>query len=137
MTDTMGSSSAVTPEALNRLRGQAAGQLEANATQLALTPYEYGDQPIMPQRNPTAQDMHPSAGRLATGQWGGKTSQVNRAQAAQDQADIWVTVPVDKVMTRGAVSTANPVYASARGYVPRPGDSAGSIPPTIPTTRPY
>jgi hypothetical protein len=135
----MGSSSAVTPEALNRLRGQAAGQLEANSTQLALTPYEYGAQPIMPQsqRNPTAQDMHPSAQRMASGQWGGKTSQLNRAQAAQDQADIWVTVPVDKVMTRGQVSTANPVYAAPKGYVPRPGDSSGSIPPTIPTTRPY
>ena len=139
MSNTMGASSAVTPAALNRLELQAAQQEGTASRQLALTPYEYGLDPggINPHTNPTAQDKHPSAQRLASGQWAGKTGMVNHAQAAEGGAPVWVTVPVDKVTTKGAVSSANPVYASPRGYVPRPGQSRGSIPPTIPTTRPY
>jgi len=143
----MAASGAVTPGALSRLRGEATSQQIADSTQLAMTPYEYGLDPgaINPATPgstaaappPGPQDAHPSAQRLASGQWAGKTSQLNHAQAAQDQADVWVTVPVDKVTTRGSVSSANPVYATPRGYVPRPGESRGSIPPAIPAGHPY
>jgi hypothetical protein len=136
MTDT---SSAVSQAALSRLQGEATSQAVSSNTQLALTPYEFGNVPagINPPGNPTAQDAHPSAQRLAGGQWGGKTSQLNRAQAAEDQAPVWVTVPVDKVETKGGSSTVAPLYASPTGYTPRPGESAGSIPPTVPAGRPY
>lgn len=133
MTDTF------TPNGINRLEGQASSQTESADTQLALTPYEYGTTPqgINPPTNPTAQDQHPSAQRLAAPAWKGKTGQLNNAQSAQDRADIWVTVPVDKVETKGGSSTVSPVYASPTGYQARPGESAGSIPPTIPAGRPY
>jgi hypothetical protein len=135
MTDT---SSAVSPAALYRLSGDAAAQSEASNTALALTPYEYGHQTITPQTNPTTQDQHPSAQRLAASQqWAGKTGQVNRAQAAQDQADIWVTVPVDKIETKGGSTAAAPVYATPQGYRARPGESAGSIPPPHRVGHPY
>jgi hypothetical protein len=127
----------VTPAALHRLAGQAASEQESGATQLALTPYEYGTQPITPQTNPTAQDLHPSAQRLATSAWAGKTGLLNHAQAAQDSAPVWVTVPVDKVVTRAGSSSVSPVYATPTGYKARPGESAGSIPPAMPAGRPY
>jgi len=132
-------SSAITPAALYRLEGQAADQQIASSTQLALTPYEYGQAPagINPPANPTAQDQHPSARRLASNQWQGKTSSVNHAQAAQDRADVWVTVPVDRVVSSGGKSSVAPVYATPTGYASRPGDSAGSIPPVVPAGRPY
>ena len=131
-------SSAVTPSALQRLMSRAAGQQVSAETQLALTPYEYGDQPITPQHGPmmTAQHAHPSAQRLASGQWGGKTSTLNHAQAAQDRADVWVTVPVDRVETRGGVTSSSPVYATPSGYASRPGESRGSIPPPVRAGRP-
>lgn len=136
MTDT---SSAVSPAALSRLERQASAQQIAASTQLALTPYEYGTTPgdINPPANPTAQDAHPSAQRMAAPIWAGKTGQLNHAQAAQDRSDIWVTVPVDKVETKGGSTTASALYATPQGYAPRPGESAGSIPPTIPAGRPY
>jgi hypothetical protein len=136
MTDT---SSAVSPAALNRLQGEATSQAVSNSTQLALTPYEYGTAPggVNPPTNPTAQDQHPSAQRLAGAKWQGKTSQLNNAQAAEDQAPVWVTVPVDKVETKGGSSTVAPLYATPTGYKPRPGESAGSIPPAMPAGRPY
>ena len=139
MTDT---SSVVTPAALQRLSGQATAQQSANAQQLALTPYEYGTAPagINPTTGPsgpTAQDAHPSAQRLAAPNWQGKTGLLNNAQAAQDRADVWVTVPVDKVVSSGGSSAIAPVYASPQGYVPRPGESTGSIPPPMPAGHPY
>jgi hypothetical protein len=136
MTDT---SSAISQQGINRLEGQAAGQVVSADTQLALTPYEYGTAPggINPHGNPTAQDQHPSAQRLATPAWQGKTGTLNRAQAAQDRAEVWVTVPVDKVETKGGSSTVSPVWATPTGYQPRPGESAGSIPPTVPAGNPY
>jgi hypothetical protein len=136
MTDT---SSAVTPSAIARLENQATGQQVASSTQLALTPYEYGTAPggINPATNPTAQDQHPSAQRLAGTKWQGKTSTLNNAQAAEDRAPVWVTVPVDKVETKGGSSSVAPLYATPGGYVPRPGESAGSIPPAMPAGRPY
>jgi hypothetical protein len=131
---------AVSQAALQRLMLESASQGESASAQLAMTPYEYGDAPqgINPQTNPTPQDQHPSAQRLAGGQWSGKTSQLNHAQAAQPGSEVWVTVPVDKVTTtpQGA-SHATPVYASTKGYVPRPGQSAGSIPPPVPVGHPY
>jgi hypothetical protein len=132
-------SGAVSQSALYRLMNTAAGQQESADSALALTPYEYGNVPIMPSTtNPTTQDRHPSAQRLAAGgQWAGKTSQFNHAQAAQDRANVWVTVPVDEVVTRGGASSVQPVYATPTGYAPRPGESRGSIPPTIPAGRPY
>lgn len=136
MTDV--SSSAVTPAALQRLQTQGMTQDEAASTQLALTPYEYGAQPVMPVvANPTAQDRHPSAQRLAGGQWAGFTGQVNHAQAAQDSAPVWVTVPVDKVETRAGSTGVAPVYATPTGYRPRPGESAGSVPPGMRAGHPY
>jgi hypothetical protein len=136
MTDT---SSAVTPAALFRLNSEAQSQGESAATQLALTPYEYGTAPagINPPTNPTAQDLHPSMQRLASPQWAGKTSALNHAQAAEGGAPVWVTVPVDKVETKAGSSAAAPVYATPKGYVARPGESAGSIPPYVPAGRPY
>jgi hypothetical protein len=136
MTDT---SSAVTPAALARLETQAGRQQASGATQLALTPYEYGTTPagINPPTNPTAQDQSPSAQRLAAPNWQGKTGLLNNAQAAQDNADVYVTVPVDKVVTKGGSSSVTPVYATTQGYRARPGQSAGSIPPPIPAGRPY
>jgi hypothetical protein len=136
MTDT---SSAVTPAALARLNGDASAQQIAAQTQLALTPYEYGTTPagINPPTNPTAQDQHPSAQRLATPQWAGKTSTLNRAQAAEENAPVWVTVPVDKVITSGGSSSVSALYATPNGYRARPGESAGSIPPAMPAGRPY
>jgi len=132
-------SSAVSQQGINRLEGQASSQLESADTQLALTPYEYGTAPggINPPGNPTAQDLHPSAQRLAAPVWKGKTGTLNHAQAAEDRANIWVTVPVDKVVTKGGSTTVSPVYASPTGYQARPGESAGSIPPTIPAGHPY
>lgn len=136
MSDT---SSAVTPAALARLQNEAAGQAVSSSTQLALTPYEYGTNPgaINPPSNPTTQDLHPSAQRLAANNWAGKTGTLNHAQAAEDQAPVWVTVPVDKVETKGGSSTVAPLYATPSGYKPRPGESAGSIPPALPVGRPY
>jgi hypothetical protein len=134
MTDT---SSAVSQAGLYRLSGDAYRQGEADSTQLALTPYEFGRQAVTPQTNPTTQDRHPSAQRLAATSWAGKTSQLNRAQAAQDGAPVWVTVPVDKVETRAGSTATAPVYATPQGYRPRPGESAGSIPPVVPAGRPY
>lgn len=127
MTDT---SNVVTPAAINRLSGQAASQTESATTALAMAPYEYGDQPITPT-NPTVQDQHPAAQRLATKQWGGKTGTLNQAQAAAPDSDVWVTVPVDKIITAGGSSKVAPIYASAAGYRPRPGESTGSIPPPM------
>ena len=138
MTDT---SSAVSPAAIDRLSGIGAAEQNSATTQLALTPYEYGSTPsaVNPPTNPTAQDQHPSAQRLsgASGAWGGYTGQLNHAQAAQGDADVYVTVPVDKVSTKAGSSTVAPVYASPTGYQPRPGESAGSIPPAIAAGRPY
>lgn len=136
---TIDNSSAITPAALDRLSRQASQQGISANTQLALTPYEFGLDPggINPQTNPTAQDQHPSAQRLASPQWQGKTGQLNHAQAAQDRADVWVTVPVDKVVTAGGNASVAPVYATPTGYASRPGESAGSIPPTVPAGRPY
>jgi hypothetical protein len=132
-------SSAISQQGINRLEGQASSQLMSADTQLALTPYEYGTAPqgIDPSTNPTAQDQHPSAKRLAAPAWKGKTGTLNHAQAAEDRADVWVTVPVDKVETKGGSTTVSPVYATPTGYQARPGESAGSIPPTIPAGRPY
>ena len=126
----------VTPAAINRLSQQAASQSESAQTALALTPYEYDVNPggITGQ---TAQAAHPSTQRLSGGQWNGKTSTLNHAQAAQGDADVYVTVPVDKVITSGGSSKVAPVYSTAKGYRPRPGESAGSIPPTVPAGRPY
>lgn len=134
-----GPSSAVTQQGLNRLAGQAAGQIQSADTQLALTPYEYGTAPqdINPTPAPTAQAQHPSAQRLASPAWQGKTGTLNHAQAAQDRADVWVTVPVDKVETKGGSTTVSPVYATPTGYQARPGESAGSIPPAMPAGNPY
>ena len=136
MTDT---SSVVTPAALQRLSGEATQQSLASSQQLALTPYEFGTNPagINPPANPTPQDAHPSATRLTARNWQGKTGLLNNAQAAQDRSDVWVTVPVDKVVSSGGSSKVAPVYASPTGYVPRPGESTGSIPPAIPAGRPY
>ena len=134
MTDT---SSVVTPAAIDRLSRQAASQQESASTQLALTPYEYGDQPITPAVGPTAQAQHPSAQRLNTAQWEGKTGQLNHAQAAAGDSEVYVTVPVDKVVTAGGSSKVAPVYATSKGYRPRPGESAGSIPPPHAAGRPY
>ena len=136
MSDTSG---AISQQGINRLSGQAASQIESADTQLALTPYEYGTAPsgINPPSNPTSQDQHPSAKRLAAPAWKGKTGTLNHAQAAQDRAEVWVTVPVDKVVTSGGSSSVSPVYASPTGYQARPGESAGSIPPTIPAGHPY
>lgn len=136
-TTTAGAGPAVSPAALSRLQAEAAGESVSAATALALTPYEYGDMPINPQTNPTRQDQSPSAQRLSGQQWQGYTSRLNHAQAAQDNSQVWVTVPVDKVVTSGQVTTANPVYSSTKGYVARPGESAGSIPPAMPAGRPY
>jgi hypothetical protein len=127
----------VTQAALERLSGQARQQSVASTQQLALTPYEYGTQPITPQTNPTAQDAHPSAQRLAAPNWAGKTGTLNRAQAAQDRADVWVTVPVDKVVSSAGSSAIAPVYATPTGYAARPGESTGSIPPAMPAGHPY
>ncbi len=71
MTDT---SSAISPQGINRLEGQASSQLLSADTQLAMTPYEYGTTPqgINPPTNPTAQDRHPSAQRLAAPAWKGQ-----------------------------------------------------------------
>lgn len=124
------------PSALQRLAGAGASQTESADTQLALTPYEYGTQPINPTTS-SYQDAHPSAQRLAAPSWAGKTGTLNRAQAAEDRAEVWVTVPVDKVTTRAGSSAIAPVYATPTGYVARPGESAGSIPPAMPATRPY
>jgi hypothetical protein len=134
MTDT---SSAVSPAALNRLEAAATQQQVANSTQLAETPYEYGTTPGAINPGPTAQAQHPSAQRLASSQWQGKTGTLNNAQAAQDSAPVWVTVPVDKVETKGGSTTASALYATPSGYKPRPGESAGSIPPAMPAGRPY
>lgn len=134
---TIDNSSAVSPAALHRLAGLGASQTESADTQLALTPYEYGAQPITPQTNPTAQEQHPSAQRLASSQMHGYTGQLNHAQAAEDHAPVWVTVPVDKVVTSGGSSSVSALYASPTGYKARPGESAGSIPPTVPAGRPY
>lgn len=91
--------------------------------------------PATPQGTP-AQDLHPSMQRLSTDQWHGMTGQLNRAQAAQDQADVWVTVPVDKVVVQGnGTGHVAPVYAAPQGRQPRPGESAGSIPPTMKAAR--
>lgn len=128
MTDT---GSAISQQGMNRLEGQASGQIESADTQLALVPYQN------PPSNPTPQDQHPTTQRLATPAWEGKTGTLNKAQAAQDRAEVWVTVPVDKVETRGGSSTVSPVYASPTGYQARPGESAGSLPPTIPAGHPY
>jgi len=143
----VGDSSAMTGSALDRLSGQAAQQVQQNSTQLALTPYEYGLDPggINPQTSvpsgPTPQDQHPSAQRLGSSQWSGKTSLLNHAQAAEDQAPVWVTVPVDKVTTKGPISessaSAHAVYQTPSGYKSRPGNSAGSIPPYPPAGHPY
>jgi hypothetical protein len=119
----------VSQSAINRLESNAQGQSESASTQLALTPYEYGSQPG--SINPTAQDQHPAARRLASPKWEGYTGTLNRAQAAQDSSNVWVTVPVDKILVTGNKAAVAPVYASARGYRSRPGESTGSIPPTI------
>jgi hypothetical protein len=124
---TMSDGGAITASALNRLEGQSAGQLRANDVGLANAG----------QLNPTAQDLHPSAQRLSSAQLDGKTSQLNNAQAAQPDSEVWVTVPVDKVTTSGGSSSVTPVYASAKGYVPRPGESRGSVPPGPRVGRPY
>lgn len=131
--------SAVTQQGINRLEGQASSELEGADVELALTPYEYGTTPgaINPVGNPTPQDQHPSARRLALPAWLGKTGTLNRAQAAEDRAPVWVTVPVDKVVTKGGSTTVSPVYATPTGYQARPGESAGSIPPTMPAGHPY
>lgn len=136
MTDT---SSAITPSAIARLESQAGQQGTADSQQLALTPYEYGTTPqgINPPTNPTTQDQHPSAQRLASPQWQGKTGTLNHAQAAQDRSDVWVTVPVDKVVTGGGGAAVAPVYATPTGYAARPGESTGSLPPNVPAGRPY
>jgi hypothetical protein len=133
MTDTSttstGGGDVVTPAAIDRLNGQAASQTESSKAQLA----SYG----FVQSSPTTQEAHPSAQRLASPQWAGKTSTLNAAQAAQDNADVWVTVPVDRVITAGGSSKTAPVYSSTKGYVARPGESAGSIPPTPAAGKPY
>ena len=132
----------VTPSAFDRLGQQGSDQVAQNASQLALTPYEYGLDPggiNQQSSNPTPQDLHPSAQRMGTSQWAGKTSQVNHAQAAEgsDNNPVWVTVPVDKVTTRGPISNSNAVYMTPKGYTPKPGESGGSIPPVPPAGRPY
>jgi hypothetical protein len=129
----------VTQAALDRLDNQALSQQEASSQQLALTPYEYGRQPagVNPASGPSAQAQHPSAQRLAAPSWAGKTGTLNHAQAAQDRADVWVTVPVDKVVSSGGSSAVAPVYATPTGYVPRPGESTGSIPPAMAAGHPY
>jgi hypothetical protein len=129
----------ISPQGINRLESQASSQTVSADTQLALTPYEYGTTPsgVNPPTNPTAQDASPQAKRLAAPSWKGKTGTLNHAQAAEDRAPVWVTVPVDKVETKGGSSTVSPVYATPTGYQARPGESAGSIPPTIPAGHPY
>jgi hypothetical protein len=135
MTDT---SSAISPAALARLQSDATSQAESSSTKLALTPYEYGEQPIMPGTS-TAQDQHPSAQRLATSQWHGKTNDLNHAQAAAGGSDVFVTVPVDKVVVSQGSAKVAPVYATAQGYRSAPGESTGSIPPASASAvgRPY
>jgi hypothetical protein len=123
------------PAALNRLAGQAASQQESADSALAMVPYEYPGG--APPTNPTTQDQHTSTQRLASKQWAGKTSTLNAAQAAQGDADVWVTVPVDRVITDGTSSKVAPVYSSTKGYRSRPGESAGSIPPVPAAGRPY
>ena len=134
MTD---ASSAVSQQGLRRLSGQAASQTESADVALAISPYEYQGTPAGGAPVPTPQDAHPSAQRLAAPAWQGKTGTLNHAQAAQDRANVWVTVPVDKVETKGGSTTVSPVYATPTGYQARPGESAGSIPPTIPAGSPY
>jgi hypothetical protein len=119
--------SPITPAALRRLSGEAASQRESSAVGLANAG----------QSNPTAQDLHPSAQRLASSQLDGKTGQLNHAQAAQPGSEVWVTVPVDKVTTSEGTASITPVYASTQGYVPRPGESRGSVPPGHRVGRPY
>ena len=137
MTDVSSTGSEVVNQAgLARLDSQAASQAQSTSAAIAMTPYEYNVNPGG-ATGQTAQAAHPSAQRLATNQWQGKTDVVNHAQAAQDRADIWVTVPVDKVETKGGSTTASPVYATPSGYQARPGESAGSIPPAMPAGRPY
>jgi hypothetical protein len=131
---------AVSQAALQRLMIEGASQGESASAQLAMTPYEYGTAPrgINPQTNPTHQDAAPAAQRLAAPVWQGKTGTLNNAQAAEDSAPVWVTVPVDKVTTTpSGASHATPVYASTKGYVPRPGESGGSIPPPQAAGHPY
>ncbi|HUO48232.1 MAG TPA: hypothetical protein VMU09_05315 [Acidimicrobiales bacterium] len=120
MTDTF------TPGAVNRLEYDAGAQQSRAQTQLALL------QPAATSPPVPSQMAHPSAQRLQTPAWQGSTSQLNRAQAAQADADVWVTVPVDKVsVAPGGGHSIAPVYASTKGYRPRPGESVGSIPPAV------
>jgi hypothetical protein len=118
-----------TQSALNRLESQAASQGESASTALAMAPYEYESTPGTIKS--TDQELHPSAMRLATPKWAGYTSTLNRAQASQDQADVWVTVPVDKVVASQGSHAIAPVYATTQGYKSRPGESTGSIPPSV------
>lgn len=133
MTDVSSTGSeVVNPAGVARLDRQAAAQSESSGAALA----SYQDPGLM---NPTTQDQHPSAQRLsgASGAYGGYTGQLNHAQAAQADSDVWVTVPVDRVITGGGSSKVAPVYSTSKGYRSRPGDSAGSIPPTPAAGRPY
>jgi hypothetical protein len=122
------SPSPITPAALRRLEGPGASQAESSTASLASFGLNPGGLNAAPM-GPTAQELHPSARRLDSGQWDGKTGQLNHAQAAQPGSEVWVTVPVDKITTTGASSSVVPVYASTQGYVPRPGESRGSLPP--------
>jgi hypothetical protein len=135
----MASNGAVSQAGVSRLAGDAASQAESADVELATAPYEY-DPTLGTSQGASAstgQASHPSAQRLAAPAWAGKTGTLNRAQAAQDRADVWVTVPVDKVETRKGSTTVSPVYASPTGYQSRPGESAGSIPPAMPVGHPY
>lgn len=106
--------------------GQNAAQTLAGQEALAAT-----EAAPAPQQD-AGQAGHPAMQRLATNQWDGYTGQLNRAQAAQGNADVWVTVPVDKVEVKpDGRGHAAPVFATTQGYRPRPGESAGSVPPTM------
>ena len=123
---------ALDPAALNRFEYQAGQESSTARTRLAmLQPAAVqGTVPAPVPDGAAAQSAHPSMQRIASPAWQGFTGQMNRAQAAQDDADVWVTVPVDKVsVSPGGGHAVHPVYASTKGYQPRPGESAGSIPP--------
>lgn len=120
----------ISPDALSRFEYQAADEQSDARRRLALA-QPAAVQGTVPAGLGTGAG-HPSAHRLNSSAWQGFTNDLNRAQAAQADADVWVTVPVDKVtIAPGGGHAIAPVYASTKGYRPRPGESAGSVPPTV------
>ena len=115
---------------VSRVAQEGAAQSNQGAVNLALLEAENTQAAAGAPTSGGSQDTHPSVQRLSSPAWAGFTGQLNGAQAAAEDADVWVTVPVDKVVTTptGAAGIA-PVYASTKGYRARPGESVGSIPP--------